>query len=322
MAVSALLTPLVVVALRRWGALDRPNERSSHSAPTPRGGGLAVAAGIAAGVAVLVVLRRPWPESVVAGAGGFALVGLVEDLRGVPVFVRLASQGGFGVAVAVWLGGGWKIPAPWAPVALGAVALWLVAYVNAFNFMDGINGISIAQVVVAAVAWVVLGSVEDVRALVVLGALALGGAVGFAPFNALHARAFLGDIGSYGLGALLAGGAVIGLRAGLAPEAVLGPLLPYLADTSTTIIRRVRAGEEWYRPHRSHAYQRLVGLGWSHLRTAGFVAAVMAASALLGAVSLSGSASARAAADLAIAVVLGGYLLTPRYLSRRAVALA
>ncbi|MHB1533768.1 MAG: MraY family glycosyltransferase [Acidimicrobiales bacterium] len=321
-AVTVLAAPLVVVALRRGGALDRPNERSSHVTPTPRGGGIAVAAGVSVGVVVLGLSRRPWPEAAIAGAGAFALLGLVEDLRGIPALVRLALQGGLAVVVATWLAERWNVPAPWVAVVLAAAALWLVAYVNAFNFMDGINGISVAQVVVAAGAWVVLGLVEHVGALTALAALALGGAVGFAPFNVVRAKVFLGDIGSYGLGALLAGGALVGLQARLAPEAVLAPLLPYLADTSTTILRRVRAGEKWYQPHKRHAYQRLVALGWSHLRTAAFVAAVMVASALLGSVSLAGALPARVAADVALAALLGAYLAAPGYLGRRALRLA
>lgn len=319
--VTVLAAPPMVVALRRWGALDRPNERSSHSSPTPRGGGLAVATGVAVGVSVFAILGHPWPEPVIAGAGGFALIGLVEDLRGVRVLIRLVLQAACAIVVAIWVAEQWRVPAGWLPVVLGTVALWLVAYVNVFNFMDGINGISVAQVVVAASAWVVLGLAEHVGLLTALSAVALGGAVGFAPFNVVHAKVFLGDVGSYGLGALLAGGAVVGLRAGLAPEAVLGPLLPYLADTSTTILRRLRAGETWYQPHRSHAYQRLVGLGWSHLRTAGFVAAIMVLSALLGSVSLAGSAGGRLAADLVLVCLLAGYLAAPGYLRRRTVGL-
>ena len=97
--------------------------------------------------------------------------------------------------------------------------------------------------------------------------------------------AFLGDSGSYFLGGWLAVLVVVGLRADLPAEAVVAPLVIYLADTGTTLIRRIRQGERWWEPHRSHAYQRLVIAGWSHRRTTVLVTVAGLACAALGGVA-------------------------------------
>lgn len=156
------------------------------------------------------------------------------------------------------------------------------------------------------------------------GAIAAGAALGFAPYNVARPRMFLGDVGSYFIGAWLAAVAVVGLRAGVAPEAEMAPLGLYLADTGATLLRRVVRGERWYLPHRDHAYQRLTDLGWSHVQASAFVLACIGACAALGAVSLGASVPARVAADVAVAGVVGAYLLTPRWLapSPSSVALA
>ncbi|MGH3903125.1 MAG: hypothetical protein ACRDTE_02855, partial [Pseudonocardiaceae bacterium] len=105
--------------------------------------------------------------------------------------------------------------------------------------------------------------------------------------------------------------AVVGVRAGVPPEAVLAPLGLYLVDTSSTFVRRVLIGDTWYCPHCDHRYQRLVKLGWSHARTTLFVAAVMAGAGGLGAVSLTGSLAARVIADVGLVALLLGYLSAP-----------
>src|SRR5207248_76948 len=131
------------------------------------------------------------------------------------------------------------------------------------------------------------------------------------PFNVIKAKLFLGDVGSYFVGGWLAALAIVGLRAAIPPEAVLAPLAIYLADTSATLVRRARAGQVVYSPHREHAYQRLVRSGWSHQRTAAFTCVAVAMCSALGAVSLSGSTPLRIAADAAILAVVASYLCAP-----------
>jgi UDP-GlcNAc:undecaprenyl-phosphate/decaprenyl-phosphate GlcNAc-1-phosphate transferase len=200
--------------------------------------------------------------------------------------------------------------------AAGAV-FWIVGFVNAYNFMDGIDGISVAQAFGAGATWFAVGTVEDIPVLAAGGAIVAGAVLGFAPYNLPRARMFLGDVGSYFVGAWLATVAILGLRAGIAPEAVLAPLALYAADTGATLARRVARGELWYQPHRDHAYQRLGDAGWSHVQTSALVAACIVTCGLLGALSLADSVALRVSADLTIVGVIGGYLLTPnRLLSR------
>jgi UDP-GlcNAc:undecaprenyl-phosphate GlcNAc-1-phosphate transferase len=278
-----------------------------------------VAAGVGVSAVVARLLGQPLPNSTLAAAGAYGLLGLLDDIRGIPVGTRVVVQGLAGAAFAVKMSARRPNLSLTRHLCVGAAtAGWMAGYVNAFNFMDGIDGISIAQVVVAGGAWSVLGAAHDVPELVGLAAVAGGAALGFAPFNLPAAVCFLGDVGSYGLGALLAAGAVVGLEARLPVEAVIGPLAVYLADTAATLVRRVRGGEAWYRPHRSHAYQRLVQSGWSHPATSAYVAAVMAAVARLGMISTGPSWRRRVAADLVALGLLAAYLALPTLVEGRA----
>ncbi len=196
------------------------------------------------------------------------------------------------------------------------VVVWIVSYVNAFNFMDGIDGISVAQAVVAGVTWSALGTAEDLPGVAAGGAIITGAAMGFAPFNVPRARMFLGDVGSYFFGAWLAMIAVLGVRYGVAPEAMLAPLGLYLADTGATLVRRFRRGDPWFLPHREHVYQRLTARGWSHMRVTALVTLALIVCSGLGAVALADSLLLRASADVALTMVLLSYLAAPRLLSR------
>nr|MDT0665727.1 hypothetical protein [Micromonospora sp. DSM 115978] len=188
---------------------------------------------------------------------------------------------------------------------------WVAAFVNAFNFMDGVNGISAVQAMVAAVAYAVLGALHDVAALTTAGAVIAGAAAGFAPFNMPRARIFLGDVGSYSFGAALAVLAMITLLAGIAPEAALAPLVVYLADTGTTLLRRVRAGETWHKPHRSHVYQQLATAGWSHTAVSLTVGAHVAVLSVLGVGAAGSDPVGRIGTALMALAVVGSYRTLP-----------
>jgi UDP-N-acetylmuramyl pentapeptide phosphotransferase/UDP-N-acetylglucosamine-1-phosphate transferase len=245
-------------------------------------------------------------------AVAFGAIGLAEDLRGVDVFPRLALQAAAAlaslplVALLDW--------PPWTGLVL---VLWMVAFVNAFNFMDGINGIACACAIVAGAAWWVVGDAADVDLLAGGGIVAAAAALGFAPFNVLTARMFLGDVGSYFLGAWLALVAVVGLGEGAPPEAVLAPLVLYVADTGTTLLRRVARGERWHEAHADHTYQRLVKAGWSHVTTAVVVGVLMVLTATLGMLAFSDSGAVRATGDIGIVAVTAGYLWLPALVSSR-----
>jgi UDP-GlcNAc:undecaprenyl-phosphate/decaprenyl-phosphate GlcNAc-1-phosphate transferase len=324
--------PLVIRLLRRMSALDLPTDRSSHTVPTPRGGGAPIA--VALVLAALVLdgqLSLPFVISVAA----FGAIGLADDLRGLPAMGRLPLQAAVGLAASLVLVG-WAahngplahvgqlgllgLPSAFRFLVLAAVvalvATWIVGFVNAFNFMDGINGISAAHAVVGGVAYAALGAWHHDPFLVGTGAVVAVCALAFLPWNAVDARVFLGDVGSYALGAALAVLSVSAVLRGIPVEAAAAPIALYLADTGWTLQRRVRAGERWFEAHRTHAYQRLCDVGWSHQQVTLATALATGLLCLLGAASLTGSPALRLGADAAGLAVLVLYLCSPAILGR------
>jgi UDP-N-acetylmuramyl pentapeptide phosphotransferase/UDP-N-acetylglucosamine-1-phosphate transferase len=260
----ALLFPL----LRRY-ALARPNARSSHRNPTPQGGGIAV---LIAVVTVLVAAALMLPQLiadpvrltiVIAAAAALAVVGAVDDIRPIEPGPRLLLQT---IAVAVVIA---ALPQSlrvvpmlpwWVERALMAFSvLWLV---NLVNFMDGIDLITVAEVVPVMIALAVFGWTGAMPADATLAAVALAGAMlGFALFNRPVARLFLGDVGSLPVG-LLIGWLLIVLAEHHLAAAFLLPLY-YLADATITLLRRLGRGERITQAHRSHYYQQAVDAGMS-----------------------------------------------------------
>jgi len=312
-------TALTLRVLERFTILDVPNQRSSHTRPTLRGGGIGLAAGtlVALAIAQTNLVGSTWIVLLIAGIG-FGAVGFVDDLTGaLPITIRLALQFAAAAAVVAIL---WDHASQGmlAEFLVGAVAtFWIVSFVNAFNFMDGINGISCAEIIVAGGAIGLLARHEHQLALQAAAFALVAGAIGFAPFNFPTARVFLGDVGSYFAGAWLAVLVVLGLRGSIPPEAIVAPVALYVADTGLTLARRVQRHEPWHEPHRQHAYQRLVVLGWSHKKTAGVVFTLVTMCALLGSVSLLGSVPGRVAADCGIVLLVVGYLDLPRRIEHR-----
>jgi UDP-N-acetylmuramyl pentapeptide phosphotransferase/UDP-N-acetylglucosamine-1-phosphate transferase len=255
--------------LLRFAVLDEPNHRSSHNAATPRGGGLAV-------VTVLVVA---WA---VIGRGNGVLLGLalalaglswLDDLKGLPPTVRLLGQ-----AVAVGLG---LLALPEAPVFQGLLphpldraltALAWLWFVNLYNFMDGIDGITGVETAVigTGVALVAtLAAALPIAAL--LGMSLLGTALGFLLWNWHPARIFLGDVGSVALGFLI-GWLLLDLATrGYWAAALLLPLY-HLLDASWTLARRLMRRERVWQAHRSHFYQRAAPTPAHHRHVAGLIA--------------------------------------------------
>jgi UDP-N-acetylmuramyl pentapeptide phosphotransferase/UDP-N-acetylglucosamine-1-phosphate transferase len=319
---TLVLSPAALVGLRRLGVMDIPSDRSSHSRPTPRGGGIAV--GIGATTALLTASAmpaRPWIRVAVA-ACSFGVVGLLDDLFSVPALWRLAFQVAAAAVVISWL-----VPSSGrSPIlqvgVLALAAMWLVSYVNAYNFMDGINGISVVQALVAGATWVVVAEVRHMPTLALVAAVVGAAAVGFAPFNFPRARMFLGDAGSYFVGAWLAAVVVLAIDAGVPPEAVLAPLALYLADTGVTLVVRVRRGLVWHAAHRGHTYQRLVERGWTHETTTLTVGLVLVVVSGLGLLSLTDSVALRVVGDAIAAAVLAAYLRAPEWLAAHRPAMA
>ncbi len=276
--------PLVRLILRRYDIIDLTTERSSHRGVVPRGGGLAVICGAVVAVLAAVltadIADRRGVGVVTMVAVGFGVVGFLDDIADRSVSSRLLAQIGLAVIMV-------SILSPRLmelPIAISAVlaALWMIAFVNAFNFMDGIDGISAVSTLVIGATLAFHAFAQDTLAAGVLAAAVAGAAMGFAPFNFGPSRVFLGDSGSYFLGAALAGSAVLVIEAGASPVAVLLPFALYAWDTSSTLVRRLRSGASPFQAHREHGYQVLANRRLGHLRTTSLVASITAAAAALG----------------------------------------
>jgi len=257
---------LLFQLLRRY-ALARPNARSSHRVPTPQGGGIAV---LIAVIAVLVALVLMMPQLfgdpvrlgiVVAAAVALAIVGAIDDIRPIEPGPRLILQAITVVVMIAALPPALRLVPmlPWwierALMAFGV--LWLV---NLVNFMDGIDLITVAEVVPVTAALALFGWYGALPADAMFVALALCGAMlGFAPFNRPVARLFLGDVGSLPVG-LLIGWLLILLAQQHLVSAILLPLY-YFADATITLLRRLLRGERITQAHRAHFYQQAVDGG-------------------------------------------------------------
>ena len=261
----------LIVALRpllvRY-ALARPNARTSHREPTPQGGGIAVVAaalaGLWIGVAVSGLATGSQLPVLTLAALALALVGAVDDIRGLGAAPRLLLQAFAVAAVLATLPVNVSV-IPQLPRALELVLLLVggVWFVNLVNFMDGIDWMTVAEVVPITAAVALLGLIGAAPATAVLVALALLGAIiGFAPFNRPIAKLFLGDVGSLPIGLMLGWVLLMLASRGHLAAALLLPLY-YLADATITLIRRLLRGERIWQAHRTHFYQRALDGGFT-----------------------------------------------------------
>ncbi len=270
---AAALSTALIIALRPWlqrYAMVRPNTRSSHSVPTPQGGGIAVIAAALGVTAIAAAVLYP-PASklsalwvVLIAAAAIAVVGALDDIRTIEITPRLFLQAGlFAGALAV-------LPAdlrvidvlPWwvERAAFLLAGLW---FINLVNFMDGIDWMTVAETVPIAAGLILLGLAGALPLYgVILVAALVGAIIGFAPFNRPVASLFLGDVGSLPIGLLL--GWLLIMLAGRdhLAAALLLPLY-YLADATATLLWRAIRRERIWEAHRSHFYQRATARGFS-----------------------------------------------------------
>lgn len=309
-ALIALLRPLLV----RY-ALARPNARSSHSVPTPQGGGVAVIVAAIVSAGLFDTAADHVLLIVFAAAILLASVGAYDDLRTMPVFPRLLLQA---VAVGVVLStlpSGFHLVTTlpvWAERALLLIGgLW---FVNLVNFMDGLDWITVAEVVPVTAALTLFGFYGHLPLNPTLVALALCGAmIGFAPFNRPVAKLFLGDVGSLPIG-LLIGWCLLQLAgSGHLFAALLLPLY-YLADATITLLKRLMRGEAVWIAHRSHFYQQATRNGFSVMQvvTEVFVLNIV----LAGLAALTICLKSGYVAGMALAAGIGGVALVLNRFSR------
>ncbi|MGO4570664.1 glycosyl transferase [Microvirga sp. 2TAF3] len=313
--VSALLSALLITTLKpllvRY-ALARPNARSSHRIPTPQGGGIAIlAATILVAAVLLVWLGMPLGTFLIVAVASIllGLVGAVDDIRPLPAAPRLLLQ--LLAVAAVVLVADFRIFPEIVPLSLERAILILggVWFVNLVNFMDGLDWITVAEMVPITAFIAIAGAAGLLPVPAALTATALCGALlGFAPFNKPVARLFLGDVGSLPIG-LLVGWMLLQLAGSGALAAALLLPLYYLMDATITLLRRLARGEKVWEAHRSHFYQKATDNGFSALSVSGRVLALNIELAILAAVTIQWPSILVQGASLVAGVILVGLML-------------
>lgn len=272
---AVLLTLVLVPMVRRYsisrGLVDLPGARRSHDRPVPRGGGLAIVCALVLGVAA-----GPWQEPLllvfVGGLVVSSILGWIDDHGSLPVGWRLTGQACISIAAVALLGPVESISVlnhsiqanlVWSMLAVIAL-IWLM---NLFNFMDGADGLAASQTLISALLFASVFWLNSEPLATWLALMMAGCSGAFLAWNWPPARIFLGDSGSlplgWGMGILALAGTLLGTISVVHAFIIVSP---FVVDATLTLARRVAAGEQWYTPHRSHAYQCLIRTGWSHQR--------------------------------------------------------
>ncbi len=301
LAVSAAVVGGVVVqgARRASFALDQPNERSLHTKPVPRLGGLGIVAGSLTGWALSAssVSSALWIGVVLLGA-----VSLVDDLRGVPIGARFVAHVlASGVFCASLPHDGVARLLPFGFALLPVIAVGMVWVINLYNFMDGSDGLAGGMAVAGFGAYAAAAWLAGAAWLAVASACVAAASAGFLVFNFHPAKTFMGDIGSIPLGFLAAALGVAGWDQRVWPAWLPFVVFsPFLVDATVTLFARALRGEKVWRAHRSHYYQRLVLMGWGHRKVA------FAEYALMAALDVSALAAVRVPGSGAVVLLLLG----------------
>jgi len=276
---ALVLSCLCVAGSRRWAderMLDIPNVRSLHTRPIPRGGGLGIVIVVLVGAWGLLfsrILSTPFWEIAAFSLGGgiVAWTGWLDDIHNVPTRVRLIVQAVSSIIILIAIGYFNAIPVPIIgdirlySIGIPFTLIWIIGLTNAYNFMDGIDGMAGGQAVVAGLGWTIISLISGQSFVGLMGVLLAASSLGFLFHNWPPTRIFMGDVGSAFIGFTLA---VLPIIAGQRNSRFMfaGILLvwPFVFDTSFTLVRRMINKENIFEAHRSHIYQRLVIAGYSH----------------------------------------------------------
>ena len=320
--VSALIAfPL----LRRAGVVDVPSHRSSHTQSTVRGGGLAIGSGIT--VATVLVMIWNIAQHGVYGLGSIMLplgflvltwcysaIGMSDDLDSLQPVGRLCGQ----VILALVFSACIALFSTQGIAHVVVFAIIGVTLVNAVNFVDGLNGYVTTWSIITGAWFAFVGSWIDAADVTLLSLALAGAATGFLPFNLGRAKAFLGDTGSYGIGAAVFAIAVWLFVIGVPIVVIIAPMIFVLFDVGLTLVLRLFKGENIFRPHRQHIYQRIQQAGWSHGSVSLFHAALSVLACILAVPTLiAGNTAFTYPAHVFWAGLLALYAFLPLWLRRR-----
>lgn len=274
LAVSIIAAAILIPLLKHVGLVDIPTARSSHSEPVARGGGFAVGCGITAGSVAAIAVGTSTEQFTQLSAvliGGafliftwcFSVLGFMDDMGSMSSGRRLILQvliaGAFVFVLSLFQSGG--------PFGLVAVGAGIVFVVNGVNFMDGLNALTSSWAAVVGIWYCLLFLTVDQPVPAALAVVFAAAVLGFLPYNVGNARAFLGDVGSYGIGASVAALAALLLVSGASPLVVGAPLLLLTFDVGWTLLTRLYERENIFQAHRRHIYQLTQQSGFTHLQT-------------------------------------------------------
>lgn len=275
-----LLTFIGVKMFRHWSLrrriFDIPNERSSHTEPTPRGGGLIiVAVCLLLFLIYCLIFQINFYWSYFAGAIIVALISWLDDLFSISSLWRFLCHS-LAAILVVWSLGFWdSVYVPFAgTISFGQIGqvitfFWIVWMINAYNFMDGIDGIAGAQAFTAGIGWVLVGFILGIEHAGFYGGVIAFSSLGFLLHNWHPAKIFMGDVGSAFLGYTFAVLPLIALKETdkekfLLPVIAVTLVLLFVFDSLITLFKRILKREKIWQAHREHIYQRLVIRGFSH----------------------------------------------------------
>ncbi len=279
---------LVTGLMLKAGITALPNHRSSHDKPTPSGGGLGAVVAITMGIS-WYYLWAGADEAIsfdifwlLGGGLIVAIAGFADDIGKLPDFkTKLFLQ----ICAVMFLFCGDLVIGQLTLPFIGIINLgwwgypitliWVVGLTNAFNFMDGLDGMAGCTAIVSAFFCAIIAFNEGATQIFVMSYIIMASVIGFLPFNLPRARLFMGDVGSQFLGFLFAGLYVFTLAAH-EPKVVFWIIpmlfLHFIFDTTYTVIRRLCAAEKVTEAHRSHLYQLLNRMGWSHVQVSSLYA--------------------------------------------------
>lgn len=303
---AAFLVSLVLVRLLASGwarqlATDIPNDRSLHDCPTSRLGGVGV---MIAALGCWMAFAPGTLQPVAVLAGLLAAVFLIDDVRSLTVAVRFAVQAVAAIAYLAWQ------PAFGPLVLLPVVALGIMWSANLYNFMDGMNGLAGGMTVLGFGAYAAAAHLAGANDFATVCAIVAAAAAGFLVWNFDPARIFLGDAGSIALGFLAAALGLNGWQAGVWP--FWFPFLVFslfIIDSGLTLAKRILHGEAPWQAHKSHYYQRIVRMGWSHRDVALCAYVVMLLTGLTATAGRNAGPLTATALLIAWAVIYGGLIV-------------
>ncbi len=276
---------ICLLMIKRVKIMDTPNSRSSHDVPIPKSGGIVIVITFLMGVLAIyffgdaTLIRDTYFFGFIFSALLVAGISLYDDITEKPTLIKLISHI---IAAAIVIAFGIvirEVALPWiGTVQLGAVGylltfLWIVGLTNAYNFMDGLNGMAAGPAVINGLFFCVLSYSQGSIFVYIICYTIIAGALGFLVFNFPRPSLFMGDVGSAFLGFVFSTLGIIGALYDHSHTSLfVMPLLMfnYIYDTSFTFIRRLRRGENVFEAHRTHLYQLFNQLGYSHVQVSCF----------------------------------------------------